>query len=222
MLLLKNLFGLTTPKLSYRDAAVEFVDHLFKRVPLLVETSGAMTYTDIEQAAVTDAKLGFQRGILATAHRRQLVTLSDFSEAVQTQIDKLLSEVALRAVAGEVLSTQCGLASVWQQSICTNLKAWLPYSNPNILLDMARMLRTAGANDLALMAINAATLFPEFAQGKHDTDYAIAVMFVRSAFPFQRPFGDFIEEHVGANGMFSPDKLSLLKQRAAQLASLSR
>jgi hypothetical protein len=82
---------------------------------------------------------------------------------------------------------------------------------------IAATLKAAGRTDLALLAANVTAQFPKFALSHNGTDYPIATAIVRGAFPGQYPYGNLIEDHVDVNGMFSPGKVALLRQRASAI-----
>jgi hypothetical protein len=214
---LKNLFGSPAPDVSYYDGVRSLAEALSRQVPLPEWNTGIPErYNDAEQAALADVNLGFKQEMDAEA-RRKGGTHLEFSPVIKAQIDKLLSEIALRKLARDSIAQPEDFAGNWQQAVSTYLKAWLAHSNPNILLDIAETLKAAGRKDLARLATNATSAFAKFTEGKYDTDYPMAAMFVRGAFPGRYPCGDFIEEHVDLNGMFSPAKLLLLRQRAARI-----
>lgn len=214
---LKRLFGASTPDVSYYDAVRSLAETLSREVPLPEWSTGIPDrYNDLEQAAVQRIKADFIEEMDEFA-RRKGGTHSEFHPMIQEELDKLLPEIALRKAASDSIQEQEDFAENWQQAVSTYLKAWLAHSNPFILLDIAQTLKAAGRTPLARLAINATVPFAKFATGKNDTNYPMAAMFIRGAFPGQYPYGDFIEEHVATSGVFSQTKLQQLRQRAASI-----
>jgi hypothetical protein len=217
MAFLKKLFSSPAPDVSYYDAVRSLVETLSREVPLPEWNTGIPEhYSDEEQAAVYEIKTRFREEMDLEA-KREGGTHLEFAAVINAELDKLLSELALRTLAVASINGEGDFGTNWQQAVSTYLKAWLAHSNPNILLDIAETLKRANRPQLARLAVSATVPFAKFSLGRSEVDYPIAAMIVRSAFPCQYPYGDFIEEHMDVAGMFSPSKLSLLNQRTARI-----
>jgi hypothetical protein len=224
MAFLKNLFGSPARDVSYFDAVRSLAETLSREIPLPEWTSGTPAHYNYKEHKAVNAIKARLRDEMDIEAKRKGGTHMEFSPVIEAELDLLLSELALRTLAAESIDEvgdfgdeKGDFGANWQQAVSTYLKAWAAHSNPNILLDIAETLKWANRPQLARLAVNVTVPFAKFSLGRREVDYAIAAMIVRSAFPCQYPYGNFIEEHMDVAGMFSPSKLSLLNQRAARI-----
>lgn len=167
--LLKALFGSVTPSARpYVDEGLQLTKQLIGLLNLSDWASGTPEYTEDEARAIDRELSDFQEMADARARKQGHSQMISHSETI-APLQRAMGADALRRLAGPVMDVggwelDGDCPSDWKLRVSTYLKAWAMNLDPDVLLEMAKLLALAGhkAEGKQAAAIVAAW-FPSYA-----------------------------------------------------------
>lgn len=177
--LLKALFGSPKPKARpYVDEGFALTKKLITLFDLSDWAGGIPTYTQREAKAIDRELRDFQRSADAEAplsgHKEML-----FHPEIVGPMERMFGAEALHRLAGPDVGLSWELDNHcpddWKRRVSTYLKAWAMNLDPDVLLDMARLLAIAGykteaKQSAAIVAAWFPSYAPRFLSGAHDPE----------------------------------------------------